>query len=62
MRGIWVVQSVKCLPSTQVMIPGSWDGAPASGSLLSKESTSPSSSAPASAPPLSLNTQALSNK
>ena len=25
--GTWVAQSVKHLPSAQVMIPGSWDGA-----------------------------------
>ena len=24
-RGTWVAQLVKCLPSTQVMIPGLWD-------------------------------------
>ena len=35
---------VKHLPSAQVMISGSWD--PASGSLLSGESASPSASAP----------------
>ena len=27
-RGAWVTQSVKHLPSAQVMIPGSWDRAP----------------------------------
>ena len=27
-RGAWVAQMVKCLPSAQVVIPGSWDGAP----------------------------------
>ena len=37
--GTWLVQSVKHLPSAQVMIPGSWDGAPhwapcSAGSLL----------------------------
>ena len=26
--GAWVAQSVKCLPSASVMIPGSWDPAP----------------------------------
>ena len=26
--GAWVVQWVKCLPSAQVLISGSWDGAP----------------------------------
>ena len=26
--GTWVAQSVKCLPSAQVMVPGSWDQAP----------------------------------
>ena len=26
-RGAWVAQLVKCMPSPQVMIPGSWDGA-----------------------------------
>ena len=27
MRGTWMIQSVKLLPSAQVMIPGSWDQA-----------------------------------
>ena len=27
-RGAWVAQLVKCLPSAQVIVPGSWDGAP----------------------------------
>ncbi|CAK7313434.1 hypothetical protein VULLAG_LOCUS17524 [Vulpes lagopus] len=27
-EGPWAAQSVKCLPSAQVMIPGNWDGAP----------------------------------
>ena len=27
-RGTWVAQSVKCLPSAQVMIPGCWDQTP----------------------------------
>jgi len=26
-RDAWVAQSVKCLPSAQVMIPGTWDRA-----------------------------------
>ena len=39
-RGTWVVQSVKHLPSTQVMIPGSWDRGPPVGSLLSGASAS----------------------
>ena len=26
-RGVWAAQSVKCLPSVQIMISGSWDGA-----------------------------------
>ena len=43
-RGAWVAQSVKCLPSAQVMIPGFWNGAPTSGFLLSRESASPSPS------------------
>ena len=39
LRGAWVAPSVKHLPSTQVMIPGSWDRAPckalcSAGSLL----------------------------
>ena len=34
-------QSVKCLPSAKVMIPGAWDQVPAWGSLLSGESASP---------------------
>ena len=38
-RGACLAQSVKCLPSAQVMIPGSWNGAPrwapcSAGSLL----------------------------
>ena len=27
-KGAWAAQSVKCLPSAQVMIPGSWNKAP----------------------------------
>ena len=50
--GVWVAQSVKRLPSAQVMIPGSWDQAqrrlPAQ-----QESASPSPSAPPSACALS---------
>ena len=42
LQDIWVAQSVKHLPSVQVMISGSWDQAPWSGSLLSPESVSPS--------------------
>ena len=39
MKGAWVAQLVKRLPSAQVMIPGSWDRAPhgvpcSAGSLL----------------------------
>ena len=34
MLGFWVAQSVKHLPSAQVVIPGSWDRALLSGSLL----------------------------
>ena len=30
-RGTWVAQSVKHLPLAQVMISGSWDGAPCQG-------------------------------
>jgi len=26
-RGTWVAQSIKCLPTAQIMIPGSWDRA-----------------------------------
>ena len=36
-----MAQSVKHLPSAQVMISGSWDQVPASGSLLGRESASP---------------------
>ena len=39
--GAWVAQSVKRLPSAQVMIP---DVRPTSGSLLSGEAASPSPS------------------
>ena len=50
-RGAWVAQLVKCLPSAQVMISGSWDRALLSGSLLSEESASlsPSATSPAHA-------------
>ena len=27
LRGTWVAQPIECLPSPQVMIPGSWDPA-----------------------------------
>ena len=38
-----MAQMVGHLPSAQVVIPGSWDQVlPASGSLLSRESASPS--------------------
>ena len=37
-----MAQSVEHLPLAQVMIPGAWDQAPESGSLLSRESASPS--------------------
>ena len=38
----WVAQLVECLPSAQVMIPGVLGSSPASGSLLIRESASPS--------------------
>ena len=41
-----MVQSVKHLPSTWVLIPESWDQAPTSGSLCSGEPASPFPSAP----------------
>ena len=46
--GTRVAQTVKCLPSAQVMTSESWDRAPTPGSLLNGESASPpaSSSAP----------------
>ena len=44
-RGTWVAQLVKCLPSAQMMIPGSWDRAPL-GSLLSGQPASLSPSIP----------------
>jgi len=47
--GAWVAQMVKHLPLAQVMIPGSWDGAPAWGSLLGGEPASPSTVPPACA-------------
>ena len=40
--GTWVAQCVKRLPLAQVIIPGSWDPAPTSGSLLNGDSASPS--------------------
>ena len=52
-RGAWVAQLVKHLPLAQVMIPGSWNRAPESVSLLSGESASPHS-APPPAPALSV--------
>jgi len=39
-RGTWVAQWAKHLPSAQVMIPDSWDGALESGFLLSREPAS----------------------
>ena len=36
-----MAQSAKHLPSAQVMISGSWELVPASGSLLGRESASP---------------------
>ena len=54
-RDTWVAQSVKHLPSAQVMIPGSWDGGPhSSGLLLSGKPASPSPSLPACALSFSL--------
>ena len=53
MRGVQVGQSVKCLPSAQDMILGSWDPALKS-SLLSGESACPSGSAALPACALSL--------
>jgi len=44
--GAWVAQSVKHLPSAQVMILGSWDPAPSGESLLIGESASSSPSVP----------------
>ena len=44
--GAWLAQLVKRLTLAQVMISGSWDGAPGSRSVLSRESAWPS------APPL----------
>ena len=44
-RGAWVAQSVKCLPSAQVIISGSWDRALHQRSLFNRESASPSASA-----------------
>ena len=41
-----MVQLVKHLPSVENIISGSWDRAPLSGSLPSRESASPSPSAP----------------
>ena len=45
-RGSWVAQLVKCLPSAQVIISGSWELSPTWGSPLSRESASPSPSTP----------------
>ena len=42
------------LPSVEVMIPGSWDRAPASGSLLSRKPVSPSPTPPACVPSLTV--------
>ena len=40
-QGAWVAQSVGCLPSPRVMIPGVLKWSPASDSLLSGESATP---------------------
>lgn len=45
-EGAQVAQLVKCLLLAQVMILGSWDPAPTSGSLLNGESASPSALPP----------------
>ena len=42
LRGTWVAQLVKHLPLAQVMILRFWDEVPSLGSLLSRESASPS--------------------
>ena len=49
---IWAVEvtlsrdALVALPSAQVMIPGSWDGVPRSGSLHGGDPASPSAAAP----------------
>ena len=56
-----MAQSVKCLPSAQVVIPGSWDGAHLRLPQLSGELASPSPSATPPASALSLSNTYINN-